>query len=330
MKLKGIITNRKVDAWPSFDLIYEWEDCLAKELRIPLVDSFRYKEHLRNLLVKYRLVKGYQRVKKLFFRSRNYYLYFLLGVTDHSKPPLFTRRKVIPVIVDFFVSPSGLSHFYANYREYDLVLVSDRDAYHFLQQNNPPFRIAHFPLSLPDIYKLTAGTHFDKKYDLLLAGRENPVLAGFLETYIAKHPDFEYIFRKFEDGRFNYYSNQTGLIGEFGTREEFLKLIRAARCAFYSTPGIDGDESRTNGFSPVTPRFFEFLAAQCLVIARYPENEDTDFFEVASITPNINSYEAFEKTLNHYLALTETPSGYILYLSGHYTSERAKLLKVIS
>jgi len=208
-------------------------------------------------------------------------------------------------------------------------LVSSLEAYNYLKKEQIPLNIAHFPLSLSDIYKLTKEIRFEKKYDLLVAGRENPVLDAYLSTYVSKYPDFEYIFRKMEGGKFIYHSNKTGAIGEFGTREEFLKLLRTSKCAFYSTPGIDGDEARTCGFSPVTPRFFEFIAVKCFIIARYPDNDETRFFECNSITPNIESYEKFEKTLNGYLASKDIPDSYIPYLDKQYTSERITLLKKI-
>jgi hypothetical protein len=250
-------------------------------------------------------------------------------VNNNSLPPLITRRKVIPVIIDFFVSPSSLSRFCENYKEYDLVLISNLDAYNYLKKEQTPFKVAHFPLSLSDKYELKENTHFEKKYNLLLAGRTNPVLNGFLKQYVAKHPDFEYIFRKEENNHFVYYSNKTGFIGDFSTRKEFQELLRASKCAFYSTPGIDGDESRTNGFSPVTPRFLEFLAANCLVIARYPDNADTTYYELPSITPSIENYEAFEKIVDQYIQSEEIADEYVFYLKKHYTSERVKLLKNI-
>jgi hypothetical protein len=248
-----------------------------------------------------------------------------LGVSDGA-PPIISRKKIIPVIIDFFVSPSGLPRFYENYREYDLILISNRDAYNQLKKAKAPLNIAHFPLSLSDIYTLTADTRFEKKYKLLVAGRENPVLGSYLNAYLDKHPDFEYVYRRIEDGKFLYVSNKTGIIGEFSTRNDFLKLIRASRCVFYSTPGIDGDETRTKGFSPVTPRFLEFMAAKCRIIARYPDNDDARFFDLQSITPSIESYDEFERALNDYSEQKETPEKYISYLQKHYTSERVKQL----
>jgi hypothetical protein len=328
MKLKGILSYRKNSSWPSFDLVYEWEDCLSIELNIPIKYKSPDRYRLEAIIDKCKLLPLYRKIKKLFLKNQDYYLYFVLGVSDGSHP-IISRKKIIPVIIDFFVSPSALPRFYENYREYDLVLISDYDAYNQLKKANTPINIAHFPLSLSDIYTLTTDTRFEKKYKLLVAGRENPVLGDYLNTYLSKHPDFEFIYRKLEDGKFVYLSNKTGVIGEFGSRNEFLQLIRAAQCVFYSTPGMDGGEARTKGFNPVTPRFFEFMAAKCFIIARYQDNDDSRFFELKSITPSIESYDEFENVLNEYLEQKETPAKYVSYLQKHYTSERIKLLKNI-
>jgi hypothetical protein len=308
--------------------VYEWEDCLSKALNIPLIHKSRDNYRLIAILTKYKLWPLYRRIKKLFLFQSGYYLYFILGISDGA-PPIISRRKIIPVIIDFFVSPSCFSHFYENYREHDLILISNYDTYNQLKKAQLPFNFAHFPLSLSDIYRLTENTRFDKKYNLLVAGRENPVLGNYLNTYLSKNPDFEYVYRKMEGNRFFYVSNKNGVIGEFGARNEFLQLIRDSKCVLYSTPGIDGDEARTKGFSPVTPRFFEFIAAKCFIIARYPDNDDTRFFEMNFITPSIGSYEEFESTLNEYLKQEDTPEKYVSYLNKHYTSERVKLLKNI-
>jgi hypothetical protein len=328
MKLKGILSYRKNSSWPSFDPVYEWEDCLSKELHIPLKYKSPDNYRLINLLTKYKLWPLYRTIKKLFLKNGDYYLYFILGVSDGALP-IISRKKIIPVIIDFFVSPDYFPHFYENYREYDLILISNLDAYNQLKKANAPLNIAHFPLSLSEIYRLTENTRYEKKYNLLIAGRENPVLGNYLNIYLSKHPNFEYVYRKMENDKFFYASNKSGIIGEFGTRNEFLQLLKASKCVFYSTPGIDGDEMRTKGFSPLTPRFFEFIAAKCFIIARYPDNDDTRFFEINSITPSIESYEDFENALDKYQKETDTPKEYVAYLNKHYTSERVKLLKNI-
>jgi hypothetical protein len=108
-----------------------------------------------------------------------------------------------------------------------------------------------------------------------------------------------------------------------------MDLMRQARAAFYTTPGIDGQEKRTQGFNQVTPRFLEMLACGCHVLTRYASNPDTLFFELERISESIDSYEVFEHQLN--LARRESIDAdmYQQILSKHWTSERAKLLQTI-
>ena len=35
--MRRILTVRNIQDWPSWDLVYEWEDVLSKEMEIPLL-----------------------------------------------------------------------------------------------------------------------------------------------------------------------------------------------------------------------------------------------------------------------------------------------------
>ena len=54
---------------------------------------------------------------------------------------------------------------------------------------------------------------------------------------------------------------------ELASRDGYLDSMKKSRIALYATPGIDGGEKRTNGFSQVTPRFLEMVASGCNIIA---------------------------------------------------------------
>ena len=95
----------------------------------------------------------------------------------------------------------------------------------------------------------------------------------------------------------------------------------------YSTPGIDGGETRTNGFNQITPRFLELIACGCHVIARYPSNPDTDYYEINKFCPNIEDYLQFEKRLDYCLETEVNLDNYRHYLLKHYTSVRCKELQ---
>lgn len=70
--------------------------------------------------------------------------------------------------------------------------------------------------------------------------------------------------------------------------------MRKGKMGLYSTPGIDGDESRTKGYHQVTPRFLELVATGCHIIARYSMNSDTEYYDLKSFSENIETYEQFE------------------------------------
>ena len=122
-----------------------------------------------------------------------------------------------------------------------------------------------------------------KKYDVILIGRQNPVLKRFLDQYKKTHPDLTIFIP----------SKQ-----ELASRDGYLDSMKKSRIALYATPGIDGGEKRTNGFSQVTPRFLEMVASGCNIIARYKTNADTDYYELEKFCQSINTYEEFEKEMD--------------------------------
>ena len=85
---------------------------------------------------------------------------------------------------------------------------------------------------------------------------------------------------------------------ELASRDGYLDSMKKSRIALYATPGIDGGEKRTNGFSQVTPRFLEMVASGCNIIARYKTNADTDYYELEKFCQSINTYEEFEKEMD--------------------------------
>jgi hypothetical protein len=155
-------------------------------------------------------------------------------------------------------------------------------------------------LFLSDNYKLLPRTRFPKTYDIVLAGRTNPVLRSYLDVFKAKFPEVEFVCPVETATGTHYVSNKKGIIVKFEKRSDYMNLLRSGKISFYSTPGIDGGEKRTGGLNPVTPRFLELLSAQCLLLGRYPVNEATEFYELKDVCPNVDSYDHFEETLlNH-------------------------------
>jgi hypothetical protein len=233
---------------------------------------------------------------------------------------------VVPIIIDFW-GKNTLKSFYNYYKNCPFILISSIEVFEYLKKNNSPLNIYHFPLSLPDKYKLDEKRTNNKKYDIVLAGRINPILWKYLKEFEKSHPNIEYLFQEQINGELFYRSNKMGIIGKFQSRNSYFELIKSARICFYASPGIDSGEFRTGGFNPITPRFLEFLSAGCHVIARYPLNEESCFYKMESICPPINTYKEFEEQLSWALSAKDQPiQRNSNYLSNHYTSKRVPLL----
>lgn len=235
-------------------------------------------------------------------------------------------------MIDYFLSEDELKRFYDVYSNVAHLFVSSREVYDFLQEHNPPRKVEHLPLTLPDKYAITKDTRFSKQYDLVLPGRQNQLLIDWLHQYEKTH-EITYVFRGKHDtkrGQFPYYTNKGDFVGWVNTRDQYIDLLQKSRVAFYSTPGIDCDERQgTNSFHQVTPRFLEEIASGCNVLACYIDNSDTRFFELDKMAHRVTSYEDFERALEQ--AIEEPPdmAVYASYLEKHYTSVIARQLEAI-
>lgn len=316
MELEQIITSRNYDTWPSLDLVYEWEDIISKELGL----SFYYeKEVMSNRYLK--------RIPFLLSFFQTSQTAFRFDMITNLYSQVNNRSNIIPCIVDFFLKDKQLKKFCNYYNKNKIVFVSSREVYDYLKSVNCPLNIQHLALSISDIYRIDANTRFEKKYDLVLMGRQNPVLQKFVDEYAAKHKDFRYVYRILKDGVFYYYTSDGNCLGDINTREKYIKLMQSARVGLYSTPGIDGGEVRTNGFNQVTPRFLELIACGCHVLARYKNNSDTKYYELEKFSPILSTYDEFEDAMDKRLRTEVCMKDYSEYLSKHYTSVRCQELK---
>jgi len=326
MKISKIRTVRKFETWPSWHLVYEWEDVFRERLNIPFRYVGQINEKATKGVVKILYKMGVQ-ILTFFFKSRDYEFYWDMWAATKNRSD--NRSNLIPCIVDFFIQKDQLPFFLRAYSKPPFILISSAEAFAFLKENNVSKDFYHFPLSISDIYRITADTRYAKTYDLVLFGRTNSVLNGFLDIYVRKHPDFIYVFEKVEERKFLYYTSAGNLVGDISTREQYMDLMRKSKMGLYSTPGIDGGEKRTNGFNQVTPKFLELLSCGCHIIARYEENQDTEYYKLKEFSPSINSYEAFEKAVDLARNNDVDMEKYAIYLEQHYTSKRVELLNEI-
>lgn len=330
----NIYSDREFQTWPSWQVVYEWEDILAEKLNLKILNSQKacittafFDRAIAHLSRRLNLSREtvFSRVDALTLKKK--FLYF--SMNPRSSFDFSTSKHSIPIIIDFW-KDTNLDAFYKSYRNCKYILISSLEVFDFLKKNQCSLNIYHFPLSLPDQYRITNHSVFNKKYDVVLVGRRNLVLWEYLQKYEKEHPSIEYLYQEQINEELYYVSNKTGVVGKFHSRESYFELLKSARISFYSTPGIDGGEARTGGFNPITPRLFEILAAGCHLIARYPQNEETTYFQLNNLCPSIDSYFLFEQELGRALSEKSPPiQRNVEYLDKHYTSKRIDLLNEI-
>jgi len=327
--LQSILTDRHYQTWPSWQIVYEWEDELSDLFQLalsntpPLPSNFIHSTFKR---FDNRFLQGYleHSLRRLQKPSSALSLYFEM----YMKPYKCFSNEVstVPVLIDFWLQ-ADVKVLRKMYAHCPYLLVTNLEVLHFLKKHQFANKLIHFPMTLPSKYMLNGNEMFDKKYDIVVAGRKNSVLWEYLLRYEKQHPEIEYLYQVEQEGELYYRSNKQGIIGKFQSREEYIGLLQSAKAAFYATPGMDAGAERTAGFNPLTPRFLELLSAGCHVLARYPDTEETRFYKMNDICPAITSYEQFEAALSVALSSAAPVLQNATYLKSHYTSTLVEILK---
>lgn len=320
MELQQIMTRRN-GAGQNYaqPIIYEWEDEIAAGLDIPVV----------TLPALYKAVNRL-RIHLPFIAPRKDTFRFVTNGRDGDEP--MNNRHTIPCIIDFFERDEGLAAFYRRHSRNRLVLLSSPFDYQYLKERKCPLELGLFAYSLSDRY---AGLveRVEKKYDIVLTGRQDPLLYSFFQTYVRRHPDVTYVKRGKEldnDAAKTaaYYVNGRDCLGTIASRDEFMRLQSQGRVTLYGVQGyLDGS---TKGFYHMTPHFLEIIACGCQVIARYPtgaEGIDAQYYEFDRFSPSVQTYEAFEAAMDRALRTAVDARACAAYLQKHYTSSRVRDLK---
>lgn len=318
MEINKIITLRNYIGYNDYGLVFEWENIFKEEFNA----TFFYEKHL----FKNRFVYNIPFISHIALPTGNS---FVFDMYPRFKDKRWNAKNIIPCIIDYYLDDKEIPKLEKNYNKNPLVLISSRQVYCHLKALDVQLPIAHLPLSLSDKYRINPSTKFEKKYDLVLAGRPNLQLQEYLKQYLQTKPNLLFVYNKKENGQFVYYTSTGDYLGPLNNRQDYINLLYKSKIAFYSTPGIDGDEKRTGNslWSQVTPRLFEYIANGCHIIARFPKNEDTEFFELDKITLPADNYQVFKQSLDWALNNDVDMNLYSKYLEHHYTSERVKLLK---
>lgn len=317
MRIEKILSRRSHSGNYAQPIIYEWEDVISKELNIPVLGN--------NLI--YRGLNRLNIHSSIFGPSRNIFRFVTNG-KDYDEP--MNSNHVIPCIIDFFEKDGQLKEFYKKHSKNKIVLLSSPFDYQYLKNNNCPLNIGLFAYSLSDKWKINKTK---KIFDIVLTGRQDPLLYSFFMEYVKKHPDVTYVKRGKDlvndiNKTKEYYLNGKTCLGAVNTREEFMQLQAQGKITLYGVQGYF--EGFTRGFYHMTPHFLEIIACGCHVLAHYPTGEDgidARYYEFDKFSPSIETYEAFESALDKALSSEVDYNIYSTYLEKHYTSTRVKELQ---
>jgi hypothetical protein len=323
IKLLGIYTLRDTPQPYYWDIVFEWEDQLSKSLNIPLLnvgtqyDKIYKPSFLKKILNR---LNAYQVYDSLLKKPEGYYLAFHIG------PPgvysFHSARNVIPIIIDFW-KHENLKRLQSVFSLSTCVFITSREVYHYLLSQRVRLPIKHLALSLPDKYLQTIGGERD--IDVIQIGRSNNTLESYMHQFLNEHAGVHYVYARKGATGLVIHSNQHGDWGQFKSREDFISLLRRSKVSLVSAPGLDDDQVRTGGFSPVTPRFLESAACGCGMIGIYPDNDDFKYYKIDDICVSVRHYHEFKEKLMD--LLSKENFSYDTFLQQHVTSRRAEELK---
>lgn len=333
MKINSILSKRNQPYRFWMDLVYEWEDVFSTMLSIPYKNDFLIDDR-RIFRILNKKVCGFfnGKIGQLLLGNNNLLKFDLTSFSSE----FYNYPNVVPIIIDFWVKKTELKNFYKRYSNHKVIFITSREAFDLLKNNDCPLNIYHLPLSISDKYRITSSSFFEKKYDLLIMGRQNPVFEKWLQEYKTKRTDFTYIYSRWEKkhlldrGTRVYYTSEGVRLGSIKKRQDYINFLRTSRIALYSTPGKDANSGDHRfGFNQVTPRFLEFLACGCNVLCRYDSSPDTRWYELDKYWPSIENYQQFEEAMDKARTVSPSMSFYSDYLDQHYTSNRVVAFKKI-
>lgn len=332
-----ILSAQKWKEYYAIQVVYEWEDVLGATLGIPLdmdsqplmnkifnkpANSFLQKFIRNSFLKKYIDISFNYLLRK---KKGIYFVSFQLYVIEMVNHYVYQPNS-IPIFIDCF--RSMVDRIPALCEKNPMFFVTDYEVYQQLQKTNAAKKTRFVSLSISDKYLRKEVP--EKKIDVLQMGRQNPVLHEWMLQLTQKHPNVEYVYAHKKDEVHSYYSTTRGWLAEdTDTREAFMKFLGSARISLLSSPGIDGgDKTRTGGYNPVTPRFYESAINYCYLVGRFPDTPDFIYNKVSSVCERPQDYESFETLVLDMLSKPfSQQEKYEAFIQDHLTSTISNLIK---
>ena len=296
-RIRSIITFRYRSNWPTWQMVYEWEDILATILALPL-----------------KAIGETCMLPDPYCLPNNYDLLFLQLASELRY--YAENTQLIPIVMDLWRDDFG--EFLLHAPRFQLVFVTNLQVFEELTPQLPNLR--YLPFSLADQYfNQPLPT---KDIDIIQYGRRNPQLDQFMSHLLANHPEIHYVTTEaFDQGEtIHIYSNKFGDMGESDSRRTFMNILARCKISLVSTVGMDGSRA-TGGIDPVSPRFLESMAAGCHLVGRIPDNAEFRNSGIAAQCHAITDYEGFKTTVLSLLTRHDTPvASYLPLLQQRRTS----------
>ncbi|MCR5235064.1 MAG: hypothetical protein K6E53_14330 [Lachnospiraceae bacterium] len=290
----SILSEREYRSWPSWQVIYEWEDVFADVWSCPVIrikrgagaDIF---DRLTERLGISRLISR----REYGTAGESLSLLFVMEADKYYRLPV---RDVIPVFLDF---PLNMADTISRVtRNIPVFFVTCMDIYRVLL-NKGVNNVKYIPLSVSDIYYSEKVP--EKTVDVVQVGRKDPLLHGYMLDYCSVHTEVEYIYQT-DNGTLEYNSTTRGNLGRFEKRSDYMELLKASRISLVSSPGCDRDKvKRFGNIDFITPRFYESAVMYCRMIGRYSENAEAEETGLNRVCVNVSDKDEFNGYIDRYL-----------------------------
>lgn len=307
MQVNKIFSIRKYQSQFFRQIVFEWEDDIAKQMNIPIKGTNKIMYTSGRIIDKYLPGKS----ARYFHQKAVNALVFILFPPEYK---YFFPANVVPIFLDTW---GNTFQDIVNYiKNIDAAIFTNYQMYLKICEACPEKKIRYVPLGIARkwIDKLAEETHdkVHREIDVIQVGRRNEALHEYMMKYYHAHPDIDYVYRDSWDSQ-EYVSTLRGNIGSFRGREQYMRALRRSKVSLVSSPGVD-DLNKVGGVDFFTPRFYESLAMGCQTIGRYTAGAEAELLKVSQVVPNVHTYEEFHAALQKALNTEPNITNYLEFL----------------
>lgn len=311
--MNGILTERRYEQWPSFHVVYEWEDILAEYFNIPII------ELKRNIVT--RFFNKFTIHSSFSYDFDNWNIAIIMCPERNRR---YVGKNIIPIYLDANESNIGLLR--EAVANLPLYFVTSMEIWRKLRDSGDE-RCYYIPLSISDKYR--SDLILNKTIDIIQVGRRNSVLHEWALKYCEKHKETNYVYSSGKN--LGYSSTLYGDLEEVVGRQAYIELLKKSKISLVSTPGHDGERHSGMVVDCFTPRFYEGAISWCYLVGRYVHNEEAERLKINMVCDHVETYDEFEDYMTEYINSKWflKKENYETFIGENVTSKRAEVLKQI-